>query len=87
MPSIDKVRAALSGADDRQVAAQHIDELRQAVDADPAKKRPNGSSAGSLEPIGPWQGMAFGTELGAEIYCLAVPIVPVSRAPGRGCPT
>jgi hypothetical protein len=38
-PSIDKVGTPPSGADDRKVPVQHIDELRQAVDARPTQKR------------------------------------------------
>jgi hypothetical protein len=39
-PSIDKAGAAPSGADDRRVAAQDINELRQAVDTRPATPAP-----------------------------------------------
>ena len=62
-PSIDKVGAAPSGTDNCQVSVHHIDELRQAVDPRPAKKRTD-SSDGRLspEPAGSLQGMAFGTE-------------------------
>ena len=57
-PSADKVRTPPPGADDRQVPAQHIEELRQAVDVRPAKKPAYSSDGRAI--LEPWPfGMAF----------------------------
>jgi len=59
--SIDEIRPPPPGADDRQVSAQHIKELRQAVDVHPAKKRAN-SSGGRVIPKPRTLGKAFCAE-------------------------
>ena len=80
-----KVRTAPSGADDRQVPTQHINELRQAVDAGPAKKRTDSSDGRvSPEPVGALQGMAFGAEAKQlKFMALGPPLFPLREHRAR----
>jgi len=77
--SIGNVRTALFGADD---CLRHIEELRQAIDSRPPKKRTDWS-----EPVEPL-GKAFGTE-SKELKFMALrpPLSPLLESTGPGCPT